>query len=250
MVLMSVCREVDLGLNLTPRVLKVPSPDDINEVIEEATEVLLGGGLVVYPTDTSYGLACDPKQSGSFERLLTVKKRGRKLGVPLLFSDLTQFEEYHEFRNLERILARLFWPGALTLLVRASERIPRYITGGRESVAVRVPNHPIPRGIAAKIQGPVVGTSANRSGGPSPFEVSVAIEEFIDDVDLYIDGGPSKSHRDSTIVSVEGAEGNEAPLDIKIYREGQLTVDILTEMLRADSEALKWWTTCFVYADM
>ncbi|MFX1602754.1 MAG: L-threonylcarbamoyladenylate synthase [Promethearchaeota archaeon] len=235
---------------MTPRVLKIPRPDDIARVIEEAKEVLLDGGLVVYPTDTSYGLACDPKQSSSFERLLSVKKRGRKLGVPLLFSDLAQFEEYHEFRDLERTLAKLFWPGALTLLVAAGERIPGYITGGRASVAVRIPDHPIPRGIAAELQGPIVGTSANRTGGPSPFEVSVAVEQLSDDVDLYIDGGPSKTHRDSTIVSVEGPEDKEAPLDIKIYREGQLTVDRLTEMLRADSDALNLWTTCIVYADM
>jgi L-threonylcarbamoyladenylate synthase len=250
MVLMSVCREGESGSTLTPRVLKVLGPNDNAGAIEEATKVLLEGGLVVYPTDTSYGLACNPKQSNSFERLLAVKRRGRKLGVPLLFSDLTQFEKYHEFRDLERTIARIFWPGALTLLVTASERIPRCITGGRESVAVRIPDHPIPRGIAARLQGPIVGTSANRSGGPSPFEVSDAVEQLSDDVDLYIDGGPSRTHRDSTIVSVEGSEGEEAPLDIKIYREGQLTVDRLAEMLRADSVALRLWTACFVYADM
>jgi tRNA threonylcarbamoyl adenosine modification protein (Sua5/YciO/YrdC/YwlC family) len=250
MVLMSVCREGESGTTLTPKVLKLLGSDDIPGAIGEATRVLLEGGLVVYPTDTSYGLACDPKQSGPFERLLTAKKRGRKLGVPLLFSDFIQFEEYHEPRNLERALTKLFWPGALTLLVTAGERIPRYITGGRESVAVRIPDHPIPRGIAAELQGPIVGTSANRSGGPSPFEVSVAVEQLSDDVDLYIDGGPSRTHRDSTIVSVEGPESDELPLDIKVYREGQLTVDKLTEVLRADSDALRLWTTHLIYSDM
>ena len=250
MVLMSVCREGETGTNLKPRVLEALDPNGNAGVIEEATEVISKGGLVVYPTDTSYGLACDPKQSSSFERLLAVKRRGRKLGVPLLFSDLAQFEEYHEFRHLERAIARIFWPGALTLLVAAGQRIPRYITGRRESVAVRIPDHPIPCGIAAKLQGPIVGTSANRSGGPSPFEVSVAVEQLRDDVDLYIDGGPSRTHRDSTIVGVEGSKGEKGPHDIKIYREGQLTVDRLAEMLRADPDALGLWTTHFVYADI
>ncbi|MHA2378153.1 MAG: L-threonylcarbamoyladenylate synthase [Candidatus Thorarchaeota archaeon] len=237
-------------MTLTPTVHRVTGPESHTQAIEKASRILLEGGLVVCPTDTSYGLACDPKQKSSLERLLTTKERGRKLGVPLLFSDMAQSQTYHDFRNLEKVIARLFWPGALTLLVAAGERIPRYITGGKESVAIRVPNHPIPRGIAAEIGGPIVGTSANRSGGPSPFEISVAVEQLGDDVDLYIDAGPSEAQHDSTIVSVEGPGGEGEPLCIKVHREGQLSVEKMTKSLRTDSDAMRFWTTRIDYVDL
>jgi tRNA A37 threonylcarbamoyladenosine synthetase subunit TsaC/SUA5/YrdC len=94
-----------------------------------------------------------------------------------------------------------------------------------------------------------VGTSANRTGGPSPFDVAVAIDQLGDEVDLYIDGGPSLSTADSTIIGVEGT-GIDEPLNIKIYREGQLSVNELSEILKVDSGALNTWSNRFVYTDM
>jgi tRNA A37 threonylcarbamoyladenosine synthetase subunit TsaC/SUA5/YrdC len=112
-----------------------------------------------------------------------------------------------------------------------------------------VPNHIIPRGIAQKIGGPIVGTSANRTAGPSPFDVTVALDQLGDEVDLYIDGGPSSSTANSTIIGVERI-GDEEPLNIKVYREGQLTINELSESLKVDSDALTYWSTRFVYTDM
>ena len=117
------------------------------------------------------------------------------------------------------------------------------------TIVIRVPNHVVPRGIARKIGGPIVGTSANRSGGPSPFDVSVAIDQLGDEVDLYIDGGPSTSTADSTIIGVEPS-GTDGPLNIKVYREGQLSINELSESLKVDSDALLAWTSRFVYTDM
>ncbi|MFW9799503.1 MAG: L-threonylcarbamoyladenylate synthase, partial [Candidatus Thorarchaeota archaeon] len=191
---------------MTPRVLRVQDPSDCTEILAEASSVLLKGGLVVYPTDTSYGLACDPQKRKALERLLFLKDRDWRLGVPLLFSDIAQCETYHDFGPLEEIITRLFWPGALSLVVSPRETVPDYISGERDSIAVRVPDHFIPRRLAEEIGGPIVGTSANRSGGPSPFEISVAIEQLGDEVDIYIDGGPSAASEDSTIIGVERAE--------------------------------------------
>jgi len=162
---------------------------------------------------------------------------------------LSQCEEYHEFGGLERVIARLFWPGVLTLVVEAKPEVPDYITVGRSTIVVRVPNHVIPRGIAQRIGGPIVGTSANRTGGASPFNVAVAIDQLGEEVDLYIDGGPSSATSDSTIIGVEGTE-TEGPLNIKVYREGQLSINELSESLKVDTDALGAWTTRFVYTDM
>jgi L-threonylcarbamoyladenylate synthase len=209
---------------LTSRTLTVKDEESCDDVIQEAVRIIQDGGLVVYPTDTSYGIACNPWQEQALARLISVKKRDKGIGVPLLFSDIQQCETYHDFGKLERVLARLFWPGALTLIVRTKDNIPAYITGGRGSVAIRVPDHFIPQRIAKELGMPIVGTSANLSGGETPFEVSVAIGQLGDRVDLYIDGGPSYAKANSTIIGVEGT-GTDGPLNIKVYREGSLSVE-------------------------
>ncbi len=218
-------------------------------IIERAAEIFKSGGVIVYPTDTSYGLGCDPRIPEALERLVAVKRRDRRLGVPLLFNNINQCELYHEFGSLEKALARLFWPGILTLVVEPRPEVPEHITAGRTSIAIRVPDHIIPRSIAQRIGGPIVGTSANRTGGPSPFDVAVAIDQLGEEVDLYIDGGPSPSTDNSTIIGVEGIE-KEGPLNIKVYREGQLAISKISESLKIDSDALSAWSNRFVYTDM
>lgn len=230
------------------KILKLEKSEDFAVAIDDAAEVLTNGGLVVYPTDTSYGLACDPRKPDSLTRLFDVKNRNRAIGVPLLFSDVGQCEVYHDFTGLESVITRLFWPGVLTLVVSAKDTVPDYLTGGRTSIAIRVPDHAIPRGIAKKIGSPIVGTSANISGGESPFDVSIALEQLGTGVDLYIDGGPSKANHNSTIVGVD--EEKEGYSSIKVYREGVLSIDRLTESLRVDTDALRFWTNRIIYADM
>jgi L-threonylcarbamoyladenylate synthase len=225
----------------------VAKEESYQDIIDRAVEVIRGGGLIVCPTDTSYGLACDSGNQAAIEKLINVKRRNRSLGVPLLFSNVPQCETYHEFSNLERVLTRLFWPGALTLVVTLEGSVPELVTGGRDSIAVRVPDHIIPRGIAQGIKGPIVGTSANRSGEPSPFEITVAKDQLGDEVDLYIDAGPSKSKANSTIVRVE--EDDVEVASIKVIREGALTTGRLVESLKVDSDALRFWTTRIIFAD-
>jgi len=243
---MCVCRGVYQVTPLTAETV-VAKEENYQDIINRAIEVIRDGGLIVCPTDTSYGLACDSSNQTAIEKLINVKRRNRSLGVPLLFSDFAQCETYHEFSNLERVLVRLFWPGGLTLVVTPEGSVPETITGGRGSIAVRVPDHIIPRGIAQGIRGPIVGTSANRSGEQSPFEITVAKDQLGDEVDLYIDAGPSKSEANSTIVRVE--ENDVEGASIKVIREGVLTMGRLVESLKVDSDALRFWTTRIVFAD-
>jgi tRNA threonylcarbamoyl adenosine modification protein (Sua5/YciO/YrdC/YwlC family) len=166
------------------------------------------------------------------------------MGLPLLFSDMTQCETYHDFNELERTLARLFWPGALTIVVSIKSPLSSLITGGRMSVAARIPDHVVPRSISKLIGAPIVGTSANVTGGPSPFAVETARNQLGDRVDLYLDAGPSMSKSNSTIVGVEPG----TPANIRIYREGELSTEKLTEKLRVDSDASRFWSTRLVYS--
>lgn len=229
--------------------MKIIDLENCDHIIDRAAEVVRSGGVIAYPTDTSYGLGCDPRIPEALDRLVAIKRRDRKLGVPLLFSDFNQCEMYHDFGSLEKIIVRLFWPGALTIVVEARPEIPEHIRAGRTSVAIRVPDHIIPRGIANKIGGPIVGTSANRTGGPSPFDVSVAMEQLGQEVDLYIDGGASSVSNNSTIIGVEDAGEGEI-LNIKVFREGQISISKLEEVLNVDSDALRFWTSRIIYPDM
>lgn len=233
---------------MNARILRTDTEENMIIAIDEAVKVLSSGGLVVYPTDTSYGLACDPRNSEALERLFEVKQRNREIGVPLLFENISQCEPYHAFGGLELVLARLFWPGVLTLVVTAKESVPVYLTGGRGSIAIRVPNHVIPQKIASKLGTPVTGTSANISGGPSPFDLSVALEQLGNNVDLYIEGGPSAIDNNSTIIGVD--EEPDGYSSIKVYREGALPIEKLTESLRVDTDALRFWTNRIIYPDM
>jgi L-threonylcarbamoyladenylate synthase len=223
----------------------IESAKNLRKAVKRAVSVIRSGGLVVYPTDTSYGLGCDPTQEEAMDKLIAAKKRDPGMGVPLLFADFAQCETYHDFGDLEKVLVKLFWPGALTLVVTAKHPVPAKVSGKRDSIAIRVPNHQVPRTIAKEVGGPIVGTSANISGGPSPFEVGMAVDQLGDSVDLYVDGGPSKSTANSTIIGVEPG----APSNIKVYREGELTVERLSEILKVDAKALGLWTKRIVYAD-
>ncbi len=241
------CKKVVSG-TVTARIIRTENDDDLKSAIAEAVEVLASGGLVVYPTDTSYGLACDPRNREAFEKLFDVKQRNRNIGLPLLFGDIKQCEEYHDFTGLELAITRLYWPGALTLIVSVDASVPEHLTGGRGSLAIRIPNHVIPREISKQLGTPIAGTSANISGGPSPFDVSVALDQLGNSVDLYIDGGASEITQNSTIVGVD--EETDGYSSIKVYREGALSIDTLSKGLQVDSDALRFWTNRIVYADM
>jgi L-threonylcarbamoyladenylate synthase len=241
---------MNVGTPLSAEIMRIEDAERCENIIERASEIITAGGIVAYPTDTSYGLGCDPRNRDALERLIAIKRRDRRLGFPLLFSDETQAELYHDFRSLERIIARIFWPGALTIIVDSRTDVPSHITAGRRTIAIRVPDHIVPRGIARKIGGPIVGTSANRSGGPSPFNLSVALEQLGDEVDLYIDGGPSQVQNNSTIIGVEDAETEGDPPNIKIYREGALPITQLEASLKVDSDAMRFWSTRIIDVDM
>ena len=241
---------MNVGTPLSAEIMRIEDIERCDNVIERAAEVIAAGGIVVYPTDTSYGLGCDPRNRDSLERLIAVKRRDRRLGFPLLFADETQCELYHDFQNLERVIAKIFWPGGLTLIVEPRPDVPVHITAGRSTIAIRVPDHMVPRGMARKIGGPIVGTSANRSGGPSPFNLSVALEQLGDEVDLYIDGGPAEVKDNSTIIGVEEPETEGNPLNIKVYREGSLPITEIEANLKVDSDAMRFWSTRIIDADM
>ncbi len=146
------------------------------------------GGVLAVPTDTLYGLAASAFNVDSVERIFMMKGRPVDMAMPLLLAgpdDLSQGAV--DVPGCAWSLIDRFWPGALTLVFRKSDRVPDIVTAGRETVAVRVPDHPVPRAIAKGLGHPITGTSANRSGKKALATAEEVRQEFGDEIDLIVE---------------------------------------------------------------
>ncbi len=157
----------------------------------EMVASLRAGGVVIFPTDTLYGLGVDPCSERGLTRLFAAKGRDRGKPVPILLSGEEQVARWA--RHVPPAAARLmdrFWPGALTLVLPADPGIHPAVTGGGDTVGLRVPDHPVPRALAALLSGAVTGTSANRSGIPVAWgSAEEIVGEFAGAVDWVLWGG-------------------------------------------------------------
>lgn len=163
------------------------------------------GGIVAFPTDTVYGLGCDHRSREAVARLYEVKGRLSRMALPLLLGSIGQIDEVVlEVPEAARQFAAKFWPGALTLVLKKRESVPDFISAGGDTIAVRVPAHPVPVALANGLGAPIVGTSANLSGQPSAFTAGEVCAYFGSRVDMVIDGGHVPGGRESTIVDVSG----------------------------------------------
>jgi L-threonylcarbamoyladenylate synthase len=179
-------------------VLDPDSPDP--KGVAEAAAVIRRGGLVILPTDTAYGLAGDPKDPAVVERILTIKERKEKNGMPVLAANVNQVRQVVTLSQVAETLAQRFWPGALTLILPTRRSFPEGVLGPDNTLAVRVPNHLVALHVIRYVGFPVTGTSANRSGAPSPRTVEEATGQLGPEVDLVLDAGATRQPADSTIL--------------------------------------------------
>jgi L-threonylcarbamoyladenylate synthase len=192
--------------------------------IAEAVDVLKSGGVVAFPTDTLYGLAVDPRSADAIGRLFLLKSRDRHAALPFVAADLDQAMAAGTFGPAERRAVAAFWPGPLTVVVKAHASISPAALGGGDTVAVRVPAHAVARALAAGFGFCVTATSANSSGQPptaSPDAVAAALPE----VDLLLDGGPAPGGPPSTIISFD----HDVPL---LLRAGAIAWDRVLKSLQ------------------
>lgn len=175
--------------------------------IETAAGVLRAGGLVALPTETVYGLGADAENASAVARVFEVK--GRPPSHPLIVhvgSAERLGDWVEDVPDSARVLAARFWPGPLTLVLRRGPRVPLETTGGLETVAVRVPDHPVALAVLTAFGGGVAAPSANRFGSVSPTTADHVRAELGDAVDFVLDGGPCGVGVESTIVDVTGGE--------------------------------------------
>ncbi|POX35919.1 threonylcarbamoyl-AMP synthase [Streptomyces sp. Ru73] len=193
--------------------------------IEKAAGVLRAGGLVALPTETVYGLGANAEDSAAVARIFQAK--GRPPSHPLIvhIGGAEQLDDWvQDVPATARLLAERFWPGPLTLVLRRGPRVPLEATGGLETVAVRVPDHPVALALLSAFGGGVTAPSANRFGSVSPTTADHVRAELGEAVDFVLDGGPCEVGVESTIVDATG----EVP---SILRPGGVTREDLEAVL-------------------
>ena len=173
-----------------------PEPD----VLEDAVAILAAGGLLAYPTDTLYGLAVDPRRDDAVLRLYRAKARDARFAVPLVAGSMEQALEAGAFDDADIALARKFWPGPLSLVVRPAGRLSAHLFGTGQKVAIRVPAHAVARALALRFGFPITATSANLSGAAPSASGDEAAAALAGRIDAVLDAGPAPGGPPSTIV--------------------------------------------------
>ena len=178
------------------------SPD-----VRRAAEILKRGGLVAFPTETVYGLGADASSREAVARLYAAKRRPADHPVIVHFASAqAAFAWARDIPPAARTLAERFWPGPLTMILKRSSRAGDFVTGGQDTVGLRVPRHPVAQALLAAFGGGIAAPSANRFGQVSPTTAAHVREDLGKDVDLVLDGGPSEVGIESTIVDLSGAQ--------------------------------------------
>lgn len=197
-----------------------------SDAIQEAATWIRGGGVVAIPTDTLYGLAVNPFDANAVARLFAAKGRPDARALPLVAADAAQVETHiGPLSPTAGRLARRFWPGPLTLLLRAPVTLAPGVSAGTGRVGVRVPDDHIARAVAAAAGTPVTATSANRSGEPATADPDVVERTLGHAVDFLLDTGPTPGGEPSTIVDVTA----ETPA---LIRAGAISWDEIHACLR------------------
>ncbi|HZM37237.1 MAG TPA: L-threonylcarbamoyladenylate synthase [Burkholderiales bacterium] len=172
---------------------------------KRAVEILKEGGLVAFPTETVYGLGADASNPEAIARLYRVKGRPADHPVIVHFASAEQaFAWAREAPDAARKLAARFWPGPLTLILKRSALAKDFVTGGQDTVGLRVPSHPVAQQLLKEFKGGIAAPSANRFGLVSPTTAAHVREDLGGEVDLVLEGGPSEVGIESTIVDLSG----------------------------------------------
>ena len=206
-------------------ILKVNPAEPEPALIARAAELIGKGQVVAIPTDTFYGLAANPFDSAAVERVFAIKGRAQNLPLLLLIDSVEMARELAgELPPQFHRLAERFWPGPLTIVVKASAKVPARVTGESGRIGLRLPAAAIPRTLVQRLGVPVTGTSANRTGEKECSSAQEVERRLGTSVPLILDGGISSAARTSTVVSVR--------TDFwEVLREGAIAAEAIAAVL-------------------
>jgi len=182
--------------------------------IERAIQIINKGGIVIFPTDTVYGIGCNPYNKTSVEKIFEIKSRDVTKSFPILAYSIETAEKIVNFDRVSKRIVKKFWPGPLTLILKVTDKEIKKSLNLKDKIAIRVPNHKCTLEILKKCDF-LVGSSANISGKASFTNPEEGIKN-LQDYDIFVDGGIITSNGESTIIEIENEE-------IRIIREGSLT---------------------------
>ena len=182
--------------------------------IEKASQIIENGGIVVFPTDTVYGIGCNPYNKESAKKVYEIKSRDFSKPFPVLVYSKEIAEQIAEFDGISKKLVEKFWPGQLTIILKLKDMKLKESLNLEDKIALRVPNHKCMLQLLEKCKC-LVGTSANVSGQSSFFDPQECIKN-VENYDVFVDGGTITSKGESTIIEIQNEE-------IKIIREGSLS---------------------------
>lgn len=207
------------------RVLRVDAQTPDPAPIARAAELIRAGRLVAFPTETVYGLGANAWDAAAVSRIFRAK--GRPASDPLIvhIADMAQLSQVARAVPASvSLLSRRFFPGALTLVLRKSARIPDNLSAGLDTVALRLPDHAVARALIKAAGVPIAAPSANTFSRPSPTSAAHVLDDLADKVDLLLDGGPTRIGVESTILSLV----DEPP---RLLRPGGISLEALQALL-------------------
>lgn len=187
--------------------------DELLKVIN----ILKNNGIVIFPTETVYGIGGNALCDEVIDKIYEVKQRPREKALNIMLASIDDIEKYAEITSeLERKIIKTFMPGPITIILKKKQNFGNKFTLPNETIGIRIPDNKIINSILKNIDFPIIAPSANISGKPSAIEVSDIIKDFDGKVDVIIDGGKASLGESSTIVQVIDDE-------IKILRQGNIT---------------------------
>jgi len=219
-------RRREPALGTAPRITGMASDTQLDMEsadLERAVQYLREGGIVAIPTDTLYGLAVDVFNRSAIDRVFAVKGRPKDLALPVLVGDWNQVKRVA--KNLSpqaRTLADSFWPGGLTLVLEKADGLPDQVTAEGQTVAVRMPDHPVPIHLTQGLGLPITGTSANISGRADLLSLTELTNQIGGLVDQVITAGPEPKGIASTVIDITGGEP-------KLLRQGVISFESILE---------------------
>ncbi|MEO8963719.1 MAG: L-threonylcarbamoyladenylate synthase, partial [Gammaproteobacteria bacterium] len=192
-----------------------------------AVEVLRAGGLVAMPTETVYGLGADARNVSALRKIFLAKQRPMNHPLIVHLAEISQLEEWaDDISETGLLLAKAYWPGPLTLIFKKAPGVNDLVTGGQETIGLRIPHHPVAQALLQAFGGGIAAPSANRFGRISPTTAKAVYEELGDSVDLILEGGQCSVGVESTIVDVSGKHPT-------ILRPGMITAANIEEVLHS-----------------
>ena len=210
------------------RVLKCDCSKGLNDnciqAAMSAAEDIAAGNLIVYPTDTVYGIGADIYNEVAVKNLYLAKRRPFDMALSVAVADRKMMESVAILNETADKLIKAFLPGPLTIIIKKNPEVPDIVTAGSQKVGIRIPEHPIALEIARR-SGPIVATSANIHFQPDAIDIGMATAALGNSVSTYIDAGHSPSGKPSTIIWIKDKE-------YEIIRQGPITEDMIKEVLQ------------------